>query len=298
MNKALLLPIILVLSSPSFAYQVGDVIKLPIADLKPTQPSIGYDQVMYKLGRYQFDREKQFDEICEAFGQKGLKSYSDDSVPDVPSSFECEQAIGAVKKDMKTVVLAPNGDFYLTDGHHTFNTFTHMQGGGLDYQVNVVVDKDYRHLKDMTQFWDAMVKDGNTWQYDLNGEPITPQDLPTGFGMSNFDDDRYRSLMYFSRGVSWNKPKSPVPFLEFYWSKELRQMTDASRYDLSSLNGYQLAIKDVANHLLAIDSDNIGDSGKSAEEMGLFNTFSDKGLEKLLRPKGKLDYMLRYKNSQ
>ncbi|CAH0529281.1 inorganic diphosphatase [Vibrio hippocampi] len=298
MNKVYLLPWAMVLSMPTFAYQVGDVVNLPLADLKPTQPSIGYDQVMYKLGRYQFDQKKQFDEICEASGQKGLKHYSDTSVPGVPSSFECEQEVGANKKDMKTVVLAPNGDVYLTDGHHTFNTFTHMQGGGLNYRVNVLVDKDYRDLDNMPQFWDAMIKDGNTWQYDLNGEPITPADLPTRLGMSNFDNDLYRSLMYFSRDVSWNKPKNPVPFLEFYCSKELRQLTDASQYDLASLTGYQFAIEDVAKHLLSIDSDNIGGSGKSASEMGLFKQFSDKGLKKLSKSKGKLDYMLRYKTVQ
>ncbi|QSA20742.1 chromosome partitioning protein ParB, partial [Vibrio furnissii] len=38
-------------------------------ELKPTQPSVGYDQIYYKLGRYQHDAEKQFDEICEANGQ-------------------------------------------------------------------------------------------------------------------------------------------------------------------------------------------------------------------------------------
>lgn len=48
----------------------GDVIKLGLHELKPTQPSVGYDQIMYKLGRYQFDQEKMFDEICEANGKK------------------------------------------------------------------------------------------------------------------------------------------------------------------------------------------------------------------------------------
>ncbi|WP_261837188.1 inorganic diphosphatase [Vibrio ishigakensis] len=299
MKQGYLLPLVAALSFPLYAQdKVGDVINLSLSELHPTQPSIGYDQVMYKLGRYQFDIKKQFDEICEASGQKGLESFSKNSVPGVPSSFECEEEVGSIKKDMKTVVIAPNGEYYLTDGHHTFNTFTHMNGGGLNFKVNVVIDGDYRNLKTMDKFWDAMAKDGNTWQYDLNGEPITPDQLPKSLGIYNFDNDLYRSLMYFSRDVSWNKPKQPVPFLEFYWSKELRKLTDANQYDLASMEGYKAAIQDVSKHLLSIKTDSVGGSGKSTQEMGIFEGYQEKGLEKVSKTKGKLDYMLRFKTSQ
>ena len=69
---------------------------------------------------------QKFDEICEANGQKGLTSFDDNSVPSKPETFVCEQGIGEKRKDMKTIVIAPNNEIYLTDGHHTFNTFWHL----------------------------------------------------------------------------------------------------------------------------------------------------------------------------
>ena len=91
---------------------------------------------MYKLGRYQFDREKMFDEVCEANGQKGVENISVNASPNNPSSFTCQLTVGKRKQDMKTVVIAPDGDYYLTDGHHTFNVFYGNAGRrcGLSYQ--------------------------------------------------------------------------------------------------------------------------------------------------------------------
>ncbi|WP_252031823.1 ParB-like protein [Vibrio sp. SCSIO 43135] len=301
MKKLLLLSLSIAASMPLHAQDstitVGDVLKVPLADLKPTQPSIGYDQVFYKLGRYQFDVEKQFDEICEAQGQKGVKHFSEHSVPSLAASFSCEEPVASRAKDLKTVVIGPDDALYLTDGHHTFNTFYHMNGGGAGFNVQVRVDGDYRQLESMDEFWQAMEKDGNTWLYDHNNVAIRYNDLPSHLGMYNFNNDVYRSLMYFSRDIAWNKPKQPVPFLEFYWSKELRQLTDAQQYDLNSMQGYKQALEDVGKHLLSIDSDNVGGSKLSAEQMGIYPSFKQKGLDKVSRENGKLDYMLRYKTS-
>ncbi|WP_269767823.1 ParB-like protein, partial [Alcaligenes faecalis] len=35
--------------------KAGDVLKVRIEELRPTQAAIGYDQVYYKLGRWQGD---------------------------------------------------------------------------------------------------------------------------------------------------------------------------------------------------------------------------------------------------
>ncbi|MEZ9545333.1 MULTISPECIES: ParB-like protein, partial [Vibrio] len=275
----------------------GDVINLGLHELKPTQPSVGYDQIMYKLGRYQFDQEKMFDEICEANGQKGVVSIKDQAHPNIPSTFTCEMETGARKKDMKTVVIAPNGEYYLTDGHHTFNVFYRMPQGGASFNVNVVVDKDYRNLKNMDAFWNQMAKDGNTWLFDNNGEAISYQQLPTSLGLTNFANDQYRSLMYFSRGVGWNKPSQPVPFLEFYWSKEVRKAINAADFDLNSTEGYAKAVNAVSNHILSMDTNNVGGSNLSVKQMGQFSAYNQKGFDKLFKERGKVDYMLRYKTT-
>ncbi|MEL0636330.1 ParB/Srx family N-terminal domain-containing protein [Marinomonas sp. TI.3.20] len=301
--KALILPLfslLLLISNIVNAndLKVGSIALVPLSTLHPTQPAIGYDQVYYKLGRFQADPKKQFDEICEANGQKGLSHFTSSSMPNIPSSFQCDEAVGTEKKDMKTIVIAPNGQYYLTDGHHTFNAFWQMKDGGKQFKVNVVVAKDYRALPTMAAFWKAMVIDGNTWLQNSTGHAITYQQLPTSLGMANFENDKYRSLMYYSRDVGWNKPKSPVPFLEFYWSKEVRKGIDLNHYDLTSAKGYRQAITDVSHYLINMKSDNVGGSGKTTKEMGQFTAFNKKGLNKLLNPKkGKVTYMLKYKNS-
>ncbi|MDN2483703.1 ParB/Srx family N-terminal domain-containing protein [Vibrio agarivorans] len=277
----------------------GDVIEVELNQVIPTQPSVGYDQVYYKLGRFEHDKKKLFDEICEANGQRGLSSFDKEtSNAHDSTTFECKEAVGERKKDMKTIVIAPNGDYYLTDGHHTFNVFWTMPEGGEDFPVHVVVDKDYRNLDSMDSFWDAMIADGNTWLFDSEGKAIVPNALPQSLGLENFQNDNYRSLMYFSRDVGWNKPKQPVPFLEFYWSKEVRQEIDLNDYDLASKQGYTKAITDVSQFLLSLDTNNVGGSNKSAKEMGQFEEFQQKGLDKQLREgKGKVSYMINYKTA-
>ncbi len=132
--SALLLTLLTTLSTSTWAVELtqvhqGEVISVTLSELKPTQPSVGYDQIYYKLGRYQHDAEKQFDEICEANGQKGVSKFDAQSQPAVATSFQCKAPVGTERQDMKTVVIAPNNQLYLTDGHHTFNTFWHMDGG-------------------------------------------------------------------------------------------------------------------------------------------------------------------------
>jgi inorganic pyrophosphatase len=284
---------------PTYAANIseGDVINVGLHELKPTQSSVGYDQIMYKLGRYQFDPEKMFDEICEANGQKGVENIQDQAHPNIQATFSCEMPIGSRKQDMKTVVIAPNNDYYLTDGHHTFNVFYQMPQGGPSFKVNVVVDKDYRNLKSMDEFWEKMEEDGNTWLFDNNDRPISYSHLPTNLGLTNFTNDQYRSLMYFSRDVGWDKPTKPVPFLEFYWSKEVRKAIDPADFDLNSTQGYAQAIKAVSEHILSMETKNVGGSNLSVKEMGQFSVYNQKGFDKLFNKRGKIDYMLRYKTS-
>ncbi len=281
------------------ALHAGSVTEVELKQLHPTQAAVGFDQIYYKLGRYQQDPEKQFDEICEANGQKGVKHFAPaSSKPNDASSYECQEPVGSRTADMKTIVIAPNGDYYLTDGHHTFNTFWQMAGGGEDFKVHVVVAKDYRGLKSMDAFWGAMQVDGNTWLENNQGEEISASELPTSLGLSHFTDDPYRALMYFSREVSWDKPQSPVPFLEFYWARELRKHIDLSKYNLNGLPGYRQAVIDISNAIIDTDSDNIGGSGKSAKQMGQFSELNDKALKKLFKEgKGKVMYMLDYKQN-
>ncbi|MBJ7553407.1 ParB/Srx family N-terminal domain-containing protein [Marinomonas spartinae] len=301
--KTLYIPMLaLLLVASSFvngaALHAGSVTKVSLDQIHPTQPAIGYDQVYYKLGRFKKDPKKLFDEICEVNGQKGLAHFDKSSKPNDPTSFECKDKVGTYPKDMKTIVIAPNNQYYLTDGHHTFNSFWQMQGGGAHFKVNVLVAKDYRNLANMQQFWSAMRKDGNTWLENNKGQPITYQQLPTSLGMKNFENDKYRSMMYFSRGIAWKKPQHPIPFLEFYWAKDLRKDVDLNKYNLKTEKGYRQAIMAISHAILDIKSSNVGGSGQSAKAMGQLASFHEKAFKKLFKAKkGKIAYMLAYKNS-
>lgn len=197
---------------------------------------------------------------------------------------------------MKTIVIAPNGHYYLIDGHHSLNAFWHMEGGGKQFKINVVVAKDYRNFTNMSQFWSAMIVDGNTWLRNSKGNTISYKALPTSLGMGNSENDKYRSLVYFSQGIGWDKPATPIPFLEFYWSLELRKDLNLAKYDLTTKDGYHQAVSDISHYLTALKSDNVGGSAKSTKEMGQLSNFNEKSLDKLFdAKKSKVTIMLQYK---
>lgn len=316
-GKLLKLPLLLCLGSMLLMAQAqaldlanvqkGDVIEVELGHLLPTQPSVGYDQVFYKLGRYQRDLEKHFDEICENRGAVGVERFSTRSDIRDPASFTCKAATGSQPGEMKTVVIAPDDTLYLTDGHHTFNVYWHMNRGGADFSAHVVVAGDYRGLESMAAFWEQMQADGNVWLLDHEGVAITPEELPGSLGLEHFGNDQYRALMYFSRGIAWHKPERmsnpgtgerypAIPFLEFYWSREVHQHVDLTQFDLSDSKGYNLAIRAVSDVILKLDLEDVGGSGRSVQSMGQYPAFNAIELERINRPgRGKLSHMLFYK---
>lgn len=71
---------------------------------------------------------------------------------------------------MKTVVIGPGGQPYLTDGHHTLTSFWEAPGGGPDTPVRLKVTGN---LSKMTpeSFWPEMTARGWTWLRDVDGSP-------------------------------------------------------------------------------------------------------------------------------
>ncbi|WP_019614867.1 ParB/Srx family N-terminal domain-containing protein [Psychromonas ossibalaenae] len=275
----------------------GQVFEVKLKDLLPTQPSVGFDQIYYKLGRFEQDLKKQLDEICETNGQKGIKQFNINSQADLPGSFKCRKPVGSRIDEMKTVVIAPDNHLYLTDGHHTLNTFWHMPGGGQNFALHVLIKNDYRNLNSMDSFWQAMKTDKNIWLFDSENKPLDFSELPQSLGLINFSDDVYRSMMYFTRDTAWEKPKHPIPFLEFYWGQSLRSNINLSSYDLLSMQGYLKAVKDSSATLLSLNDTNLSGSGRSVQQMGLLEKFNHKAFDKLSSRKSKLNYMLVYKTA-
>ncbi len=87
-----------------------------IGDVHPTQPSLGYDEVYYKLGRYSpaLSKDavnKEFDDWCEANGQEEAATVPAGATITDPSTFTCAVAVGSETAEtiapMKTVVIGP-----------------------------------------------------------------------------------------------------------------------------------------------------------------------------------------------
>ena len=273
----------------------GDIVAVTLSDLRPTQAVVGFDPIFYKLGLFAKDKEAWFDEVCAVNGQKGVSTFDEFSRADKPDSYTCKQPVGSKPQDMKTVVIGPDRHLYLIDGHHSLNVFWETPEGGPGFPVHVIVAGDYRNLESMSAFWQALQLDKYTWLYDAEDNKISPEALPESLGLKNFTNDPYRGLIYFDAEISWDKPKNPVPFIEFYWAKEVRREMPLQHYDLNTMAGYEQAILDSSDLILHLDTDDMGGSGQSAKTLGRYKKKDKKALKKLLQDDSKLGIALRYK---
>ncbi|KAB1658809.1 ParB/Srx family N-terminal domain-containing protein [Pseudoclavibacter sp. CFCC 11306] len=300
------------------AAKPGDLVDVRIGDVHPTQPSLGYDEVYYKLGRYTQGKDKtnkKFDDWCEANGQLEAKDTPKGARLDDPSSFTCEIALGAETEDstaaMKTVVIGPGGSLYLTDGHHTLTSFSELTAdGGMNIHVRLKV---LGNLSDKTpaEFWNAMKANKWTWLQDANGRSIEPKMLPTAVGLRSFENDEYRSLLYFGRDIGYTA--GTIPFQEFYWGQWLREGQFGVRGETGSLAGWDAdadtalaTVKAMTERQVALKSSAPVASGFTAKELGRLKEWDDgktgskSEFGKLSKPfddakPGKIAYMLQHR---
>ena len=290
--------------------QTGDLFKVRLDQLIPTQPAIGYDQVYYKLGLYRADPESKFDDYCEDNGQRGVKRYdAQRSRLDTPASFSCKQAEpragDAAANDLKTVVIGPAGKIYLTDGHHTTSILRALADGGPAMTLLVRVTDNFSQLT-LADFWARMAAENKVWLKDQDLKNIQPSQLPLQIGLDYLQNDPYRSLVYFTRGIGYQPPAGATEFLEFYWGSWLRSsaLPDLSHYDLNDVQAYATAVDDAAHKMVALRNDEEVWNGKTAESLGKLARFDQKkNFKKLTRAgsankaSGKLVYAVEYKRS-
>ena len=295
------------------AAQRGDFIDVRIGDLLPTQPSLGYDEVLYKLGRYNLGKDatnKKFADWCEASGLLDVATVEPGARLDQPASFSCALTPGNETKESadlaKSVVIGPGGKLYLTDGHHTLTAFAETPDGGLRLHVRLRVLGNLSGLSEPA-FWNRMIQNRWTWLRDPSGASVTPSQLPTSVGLANFADDKYRSLLYFARDIGY--AQGTLPFQEFYWGAWLRDSKpiDLSGWNQTDFDSYLATVKALTERQVALADDEVLDSGFTAAQLGKFAQWNngkaaDKGeFDKLSKPysdskPGKLGYMLEYKN--
>ena len=258
----------------------GDVIQVRIEELHPTQAAIGYDQIYYKLGRWQGDFErptwtdkpvqqldylnrtvgKKFDDYCEDMGgaerAQEFQSVAEARAArlDQPATYTCKNAPGTDTANLKTVVVGWDGNLYLTDGHHTFSSLREIADGGPKLPVWVKVDANYSTLPNAAAFWQRMVDERRAWLRDGQNQPITVDQLPARLGLASaqeaggMQEDRYRSLVYFTRDIAYSNGNLPE-FAEFLWGDWLRRQ--AAGGQLPGLDQYKMMAPAAPAQILA-----------------------------------------------
>ncbi len=292
--------------------KVGDLLDVTLSDLRPTQPSLGYDEVFYRLGRYTLgaEPEKQLlDAWCATNGQGSLKSARPEARVADPGTFTCEVALGAESAEttapMKTAVIGPGGQLYLTDGHHTLTSFWEAPGGGPDTHIRLKVAGNL-NTSTPGAFWQQMKERGWTWLQDVDGNPIEPGSLPTSLGLKQFANDQYRGVLYFARDVGYAQDDDSPPFQEFYWGSWLRSQTDPSvrpeNFRLTELSTYQTLVGNIGKAIVALPGDTAIANSLTADQLGRMKEFGEKAFDALVQPvdspkPGKLALAIQYKTT-
>ncbi|HEY2750220.1 ParB-like protein [Phenylobacterium sp.] len=158
-------------------------IGVPLAELRPTQMTVGFREVEIKRRQW---REANDDKRVEL-----------------------------LRRHVVPAVIGPKGRHYIVDHHH----FTKAL---LEEKASVVAVYVVADLEDLAkdEFWAFL--DNNDWchAYDADGKRCALSDIPKS--MSDLTDDPFRSLvgeLIRAGGCA----KTSAPFFEFLWGDFMRR---------------------------------------------------------------------------
>jgi hypothetical protein len=268
----------------------GSVLNVPIDALRPTQPAIGFDQVYASLERYRRSPQEKFDDYCFINGQRGVNAYdAATSRLDTPSSFTCKQdapeAPSAHAATLHGVVIGPGGRMYVQSGHHSLATLVALPDGGPQLPVHVRVVANYSQMAP-SAFWTRMAAERRVWLRDEMARMIVPESLPHSFRMDDLRDDPYRSLVFFTRGIGYERPPGASPHVEMTWATWLRKRRDPDLSDvaLDSVTAYRDAVIQAARKMVALRDNDILIDRSTALSLGKLKSFdANDDLRKLTR---------------
>lgn len=143
--------------------------------LRPTQPAVGMIQVEERVKRLAGDTER-------------IRSTAQRAVP---------------------VVQAPDGSFYLTDGHHQASVLYRLG-------MKTIGARIVGRLRDPARFWEDMQSHRWVYLYDPLGRPIPPSRLPRH--IADLGDDPYRSVAGYAEDAGYFR-RTDVNFAEFDWAR-------------------------------------------------------------------------------
>lgn len=186
---------------------------VPIAELRPTQVTVGFREVAIKRREW------------EDLGGKEVPKF--------------------LSKHLIPTVLGPGGRHYLTDHHHL--ALALLQAGQEEALVTVVLDLS---ALSKTSFWVYLDNRSLCHSYDAAGVRRDFSAIPKR--IKDLKDDPYRSLAGELRRAG-GFAKETTPFLEFLWADFLRTRVRAKvieeRFSSAMEKALQLARSEAATYL-------------------------------------------------
>jgi hypothetical protein len=178
------------------------IIKVDLDEIKPTQATVGYQEVIAK--------RKEWADLTE------------------------KKRAGLIDTHWFPSVLGPDKQYYIVDHHH-LGLALHQEG---QKTVLLTVLKDLSWL-DLEIFWKVMEFSQWVHPYDAKGNRVDYDELPKH--VSELKDDPFRSLAGLARN-SGAYAKEDIPFAEFMWADYFRLHIKVKTIQESMENAIQLAL--------------------------------------------------------
>ena len=158
--------------------------------------------------------------------QGGVGQIQVDETQATLAGMSAKQLDKLMKKKEISVVIAPDGSYWLVDRHHLTKAL--WQQGVKDARVKVI-----GRLQDKANFWSQMQNNHWAWLKDEKGQPLTPEQLPTS--IDKLPDYPYRTLAGLLQNAGYFRKDKQIYFVEFAWASWLGKQMQWMPVDSANL---------------------------------------------------------------